>query len=102
MATNIPPHNLVEGFEALLHIIDHPKSTSEDLMQFVKGPDFPTGGAIYGKKDIIQAYASGRGPMVVRGVADIVEAKPHSARAAGGASRGDGFQIIIKEIPYQV
>ena len=102
MATNIPPHNLVEVADALIHIIDHPKSTSEDLMQFVKGPDFPTGGAIYGKKDIIQAYASGRGPMVVRGVADIVEAKPHSARAAGGASRGDGFQIIIKEIPYQV
>ena len=102
MATNIPPHNLVEVADALIHIIDHPKSTSEDLMQFVKGPDFPTGGAIYGKKDIIQAYASGRGPMVVRGVADIVEAKPHSARAAGGASRGEGFQIIIKEIPYQV
>ena len=98
MATNIPPHNLVEVVDALVHIIEHPKATSEDLMQFVKGPDFPTGGAIYGKKDIIQAYASGRGPMVVRGIADIVEAKPYSAKA----SRGEGFQIIIKEIPYQV
>lgn len=91
MATNIPPHNLVEVVDALVHIIDHPKATSEDLMQFIKGPDFPTGGAIYGKKDIIQAYASGRGPMVVRGVADIIEAK-----------NSKGFNIIIKEIPYQV
>ena len=91
MATNIPPHNLVEVVDALVHIIEHPKATSEDLMQFVKGPDFPTGGAIYGKKDIIQAYASGRGPMVVRGIADIVETKGSK-----------GFHIIIKEIPYQV
>ncbi len=91
MATNIPPHNLVEVMEALIYFADNPKATSEDLMQFVKGPDFPTGGAIYGKKDIIQAYASGRGPMVVRGVADIVEAK-----------NSKSFNIIIKEIPYQV
>jgi DNA gyrase subunit A len=91
MATNIPPHNLVEVVDALVHIIEHPKATSEDLMQFVKGPDFPTGGAIYGKKDIIQAYASGRGPMVVRGIADIIETKGSK-----------GFHIIIKEIPYQV
>ncbi len=91
MATNIPPHNLVEVMDALLYLVDNPKATSEDLMQFVKGPDFPTGGAIYGKKDIIQAYASGRGPMVVRGVADVIEGKGSK-----------GFQIIIKEIPYQV
>ncbi|MEK7564738.1 MAG: DNA gyrase subunit A [Patescibacteria group bacterium] len=91
MATNIPPHNLVEVVDALLHLTDNPKSTSEDLMQFVKGPDFPTGGAIYGKKDIIQAYATGRGPMVVRGIADVIEGKGSK-----------GFQIIIREIPYQV
>ncbi|MBI4118898.1 MAG: DNA gyrase subunit A, partial [Parcubacteria group bacterium] len=91
MATNIPPHNLVEVMDALIYFADNSKATSEDLMQFVKGPDFPTGGAIYGKKDIIQAYASGRGPMVVRGVADIVEAK-----------NSKSFNIIIKEIPYQV
>ena len=91
MATNIPPHNLVEVIDALLYLSDNPKATGEDLMQFVKGPDFPTGGAIYGKKDIIQAYASGRGPMVVRGVADVIEGKGSK-----------GFQIIIREIPYQV
>ncbi|MBI2454179.1 MAG: DNA gyrase subunit A [Parcubacteria group bacterium] len=91
MATNIPPHNLVEVMDALIHLAENPKATSEDLMQFIKGPDFPTGGAIYGKKDITQAYASGRGPMVVRGVADIAELKGSK-----------GFQIIIKEIPYQV
>lgn len=91
MATNIPPHNLVEVVDALLHLTDNPKATGEDLMQFVKGPDFPTGGAIYGKKDIIQAYATGRGPMVVRGIADVIEGKGSK-----------GFQIIIKEIPYQV
>ncbi|MDP3800498.1 MAG: DNA gyrase subunit A [bacterium] len=91
MATNIPPHNLVEVIDALLYLSDNPKATGEDLMQFVKGPDFPTGGAIYGKKDIIQAYASGRGPMVVRGIADVIEGKGSK-----------GFQIIIKEIPYQV
>ncbi len=91
MATNIPPHNLVEVIDALLYLSDNSKATGEDLMQFVKGPDFPTGGAIYGKKDIIQAYASGRGPMVVRGVADVIEGKGSK-----------GFQIIIREIPYQV
>ncbi|MDP3764685.1 MAG: DNA gyrase subunit A [bacterium] len=101
MATNIPPHNLVEVIDALLYLSDNPKATGEDLMQFVKGPDFPTGGAIYGKKDIIQAYASGRGPMVVRGVADVIEGKPSSAKATKGEG-AKGFQIIIKEIPYQV
>ena len=101
MATNIPPHNLVEVMDALIYLADNPKATNEDLMQFVKGPDFPTGGAIYGKKDIMQAYGSGRGPMVVRGVADIVESKPHSAKAPRGEG-SRGYHIIIKEIPYQV
>lgn len=90
MATNIPPHNLHELSKAICHIIDNPDATIEELMQFVKGPDFPTGGIIYNKKDILQAYASGKGGIVMRGNAKIVEDK-------------DGkFQIIITEIPYQV
>ncbi len=90
MATNIPPHNLGEVTDALIHIIENPKAASEDLMQFVKGPDFPTGGIIYNKKEIAAAYGSGRGPIVMRGTAEIVEAK------------SKGFQIIINEIPFQV
>ena len=65
MATNIPPHNLVEIIDATTYLIDHPKATQEELMQFVKGPDFPTGGLIFGQKDIAQAYTSGRGPILL-------------------------------------
>jgi len=90
MATNIPPHNLTEVSDALIHLIDHPKTTIEDLFQFIKGPDFPTAGAIYGKKDIIFAYSQGKGPIVVRGKADIVEKE-----------KKDRTQIIITEIPFQ-
>ncbi len=89
MATNIPPHNLTELLAAISHLIENPEATVEDLMQFVKGPDFPTGGIIYNQKDILQAYATGKGGIVMRGVADIEETK-------------SGFQIIITEIPYQV
>lgn len=89
MATNIPPHNLSEVCDATIHLIDHPDTTTEDLFQFVKGPDFPTGGIIYGKKDIISAYSQGKGPIIVRGKAEIQEGKR-------------GFQIIISEIPFQV
>ncbi len=89
MATNIPPHNLTELLGAISHLIDNPEATVEDLMQFVKGPDFPTGGVIYNQKDILQAYATGKGGIVMRGLADIEETK-------------SGFQIIISEIPYQV
>ncbi|MFH1522439.1 MAG: DNA gyrase subunit A [Patescibacteria group bacterium] len=90
MATNIPPHNLGELTQGIIHLIDHPDAAVEDLMQFIKGPDFPTGGIIYNNKDILQAYATGKGGIVMRGVADIKERK-------------DGqFQIIISEIPYQV
>ena len=67
MATNIPPHNLRELIDAITHLIDNPDATIEDLMQFVKGPDFPTGGIIYNKKDILQAYATGKGGIVMRG-----------------------------------
>ncbi|HHE76496.1 MAG TPA: DNA topoisomerase 4 subunit A, partial [Candidatus Parcubacteria bacterium] len=89
MATNIPPHNINEVCDALIYIIDNPKATTEDLFQFIKGPDFPTGGAIYGKKDIISAYSQGRGPIVVRGKAEIKEDEKKRN------------QIIITEIPFQ-
>ncbi|PIR03750.1 MAG: DNA gyrase subunit A [Candidatus Magasanikbacteria bacterium CG11_big_fil_rev_8_21_14_0_20_39_34] len=90
MATNIPPHNLGELCDAITKLIDEPKSTVEDLMENVKGPDFPTGGIIYNKKDIANAYATGRGGIVLRAKADIHELS------------GDKFQIIVTEIPYQV
>ena len=89
MATNIPPHNLTEVLDASMYLIDNEEADVNDLMQFVKGPDFPTGGVIYNEKDISNAYATGRGPVIMRGVADIVEHKK-------------GFQIIVTEIPYQV
>jgi len=90
MATNIPPHNLKELVEGIIHLIDHPDATAEDLMQFVKGPDFPTGGIIYNNKDILQAYATGKAGIVMRGKAEVVEAK------------NNNFQIIATELPYQV
>ena len=88
MATNIPPHNLNEVIDAIRHLISNPKATVEDLFQFIKGPDFPTGGEIYGKKEIIQAYAFGRGPIMTRAKAEIVEEKGH-------------LKIIINELTYQ-
>ncbi len=91
MATNIPPHNLTEVVDATLHLADNPKATTEELVEFVKGPDFPTGGVIYNKKDILQAYTTGKGPITMRGVAEIKERKG-----------GKGYDIEITEIPYQV
>ena len=88
MATNIPPHNLGELVDATICQIDNPEATLEDLMQFMKGPDFPTGGIVYGADSIRSAFASGRGGVVVRGVASIEE-------DAKGKT-----QIIITEIPY--
>ncbi len=90
MATNIPPHNLSETCDASTYLIDHPKATTEDLLKFIKGPDFPTGGEIFNQEEIIQAYSQGKGPIVTRGKAEITEDKK---------SR---LQIIITEIPYQV
>ncbi|MCW9054662.1 MAG: DNA gyrase subunit A [Candidatus Pacebacteria bacterium] len=90
MATNIPPHNLTEVTNATVHLIDNPKATTEDLMEFVKGPDFPSGCVAFNTKDIHQAYASGKGGVVVRGVAEIVEDKKGSP------------QIVISSIPYRV
>ena len=91
MATNIPPHNLTEVVDATLHLIENPKASVEDLMNFIKGPDFPTGGVIYDRKAIVAAYSSGRGSFTARGVASIKE-----------RSSGKGSDIIITEIPYQV
>lgn len=93
MATNIPPHNLGEVIDATLALIDNSKISTEDLMKFVQGPDFPTGGIIYDKKAIIDAYISGKGPITTRGVAEVRER---------GESGKKGSDIIITEIPYQV
>ncbi|MBP9752082.1 MAG: DNA gyrase subunit A [Candidatus Moranbacteria bacterium] len=89
MATNIPPHNLNELVDGICHLIDHPDAGVDDLVQFVKGPDFPTGGIIYNTKDIREAYATGKGKIATRAKAEIVETK------AGL------FQIIVTEITYQ-
>ena len=89
MATNIPPHNLGEVIDATIHLIDHPEATPDDLMQFVKGPDFPTGGYILGRAGMMDAYRTGRGSIKMRAKASIEETK-----------RG-GFQIVVTELPYQ-
>ncbi len=90
MATNIPPHNLRELAAATAHLIDNPKATTDDLLEFVKGPDFPTGGVAFDKKAIAHAYANGKGGVVVRGEAEIVEDK-----------KGN-FAIVITSIPFRV
>lgn len=90
MATSIPPHNLGELVDAIVVQIDNPEATLDDLMQHVKGPDFPTGGIIYGRESIRTAFATGRGGVMVRGVADIEETTKGRQR------------IIISEIPYAV
>lgn len=90
MATNIPPHNLNELVDATIAQIDKPDITLDEMMEHIKGPDFPTGGVIYGRDSIRTAFATGKGGVVIRGVAEIVE-------GAKGRS-----QIIISEIPYGV
>ncbi len=90
MATSIPPHNLSEVIDATVHLIDNPEASVEDLLQFIKGPDFPTGGIIYDQAEITAAYATGRGRIITRAKADIEERK------------NGKFQIIITELPYQV
>src|SRR3989339_796848 len=90
MATNIPPHNLGELCDGVMAVIDNPKLPVEELMEYIPGPDFPTGGIIYNKKDIAAAYATGRGGIVIRAKTEIVERK-------------DGqYQIVVAEIPYQI
>jgi DNA gyrase subunit A len=88
MATNIPPHNLGEVIDATIHLIDHPDATPDNLMHFVKAPDFPTGGLILGRAGIIDAYRTGRGSIKMRARAEIVEHKR-------------GVSIVVTELPYQ-
>ena len=88
MATNIPPHNLNELVDGICHLIENPEASVDDLMRFIKGPDFPTGGTIYNEKDIREAYATGKGPIMARAKAEIVETKSGQ------------FQIIITEMTY--
>lgn len=90
MATNIPPHNLGEVIDAVSCVIDNPDADLEDIMQYIKGPDFPTGGIIMGKTGIRAAYATGRAKITVRARAEIVEEK------------NGRFKIVVTEIPYQV
>src|SRR3982751_5435234 len=90
MATNIPPHNLSEIVDATIQLVDKPDSTLDELLEHVKGPDFPTGGVVYGKESIRTAFATGKGGVVVRGVASVDENQKGTQ------------QIIISEIPYGV
>jgi DNA gyrase subunit A len=88
MATNIPPHNLGEVIDATVHLIDHPEATPDDLMTFVKGPDFPTGALILGRQGILDSFRTGRGSIRMRAVADIEEGR-------------SGTTIVVTELPYQ-
>src|SRR5579872_6926633 len=90
MATNIPPHNLNEVVDAVIYLIDHPDATVVDLTEFIKGPDFPTGGVILGREGIDHAYGTGRGRIVIRAVSSVEEI------------RGGRLAIVITELPYQV
>jgi len=89
MATNIPPHNLVELVDGINHLVDNPDCTVDDLMKFIQGPDFPTGGIIYNSKDIKEAYTVGKGRIITRAKTEIVENKSGT------------FQIIVVEMTYQ-
>lgn len=90
MATNIPPHNMCEVIDAMCYLIDNPEAQLADLLAYIKGPDFPTGGIIMGKAGIRAAYATGRGKITVRAKTEIVEDK------------NSRFKIIVTELPYQV
>lgn len=89
MATKIPPHNLGEVIDAVLHLLENPNATPDDLMQFVKGPDFPTGAQILGRQGILDAYRTGKGSIKIRAVAEIEEVK-------------GGSRIVVTEFPYEV
>ncbi|MCM8789336.1 MAG: DNA gyrase subunit A, partial [Candidatus Omnitrophica bacterium] len=89
MATNIPPHNLGEVCDALMLMVKEPDCTIEDIMKFVTGPDFPTGGVICGSQGIIEAYTTGKGIITIRGKVEVEEVKNHD-------------NVVITEIPYEV
>ena len=88
MATNVPPHNMGEVIDAAIHVLHHPEATPDELMEFVKGPDFPTGAQILGRQGILDAYRTGRGSIKMRAVAEIEEGR-------------SGDRIVISELPYQ-
>jgi len=90
MATNVPPHNLREVVDATIYLIDNPEATTEDLLKIVKGPDFPLGGIAFNHADIVHAYSTGKGPVVVRGEAEIIDDGKRDTR------------IVITSIPYRV
>ncbi|MDD5606785.1 MAG: DNA gyrase subunit A [Candidatus Pacebacteria bacterium] len=90
MATSIPPHNLSEVCDALIYLLENKSADTEDIFQFIQGPDFPTGGIIFGQKEMISTYSQGKGPIITRGKVDIVDDKKGRT------------QIIITEIPYLV
>jgi DNA gyrase subunit A len=90
MATNIPPHNLSEVVDALVFLVDNPQATVEQIMEIIPGPDFPTGGVIMGREGIIQAYSTGKGAIILRGVISLEEHK------------GGKQQLVISEVPFQV
>ena len=89
MATNIPPHNLGEVVDATVHMLEHPDATPDDLMAFVKGPDFPTGALILGRQGILDAYRTGKGSVKLRAVAEVDEGRSGETR------------IVVTEMPYQ-
>src|ERR1700722_14005530 len=88
MATNVPPHNMGEVIDAAIHVLHHPEATPDELMEYVKGPDFPTGAQILGRQGILDAYRTGRGSLKMRAVAEIEEGR-------------NGGRIVVPELPYQ-
>jgi len=98
MATNIPPHNLKETVEAIIYLIDKPGASIEELMTYVKGPDFPTGGIIYGQENILETYATGKGTIVCRAKTEIIDDNKHKNLPRSAQNK----KILVTEIPYQV
>ncbi len=94
MATNIPPHNLAELVDAILYLADHPKATHQELMRIIQGPDFPTGGLIFNREEIVRAYAEGRGTITMRARVEMEERKKKSGSSS--------WAIVVTELPYQV
>lgn len=90
MATSVPPHNLAEVCRAAVHLIQHPNASAEELMRFIQGPDFPTGGVIYNRAEVLRAYATGKGSILQRARADIEE------------DDNGAYRIVVREIPYLV